>query len=108
MGSRSSRAMQRRSAVGVAAPGFALQVGVVLAQGMAQRIEPGIGVPRFERVRHVGQTGSGELGKVSEDDALEAAVVDPLQSLVAVDLGSVVVGVETIGLEPATRVQDED
>jgi hypothetical protein len=79
--------------VGVAAPGLGLQIGVVLTQWMTHRIEPGIGVPRLERVGDVGQAGGGELGEVPQDDGLETAVVDPLLTLVGVDLRSMFIAI---------------
>ena len=78
------------------------------AERVALRVEPRVGVPRLERVRDVRQPGRRELGEVPQDHRLEVALVDPLQTFVGVDLRSVVVGVEPIGLQAAAGVEDED
>ena len=75
---------------------------------MARGIQDGRFVPRLEGVLDVCQAGLGKLGVVAQDHGLEVGLVDPAHALRGVVVVMEAVGVETIGLQSATSVQDED
>src|SRR6516225_6226606 len=95
-------------AVGVAAPRVILQFGVAGAQRMALGTQLWPFVPRLESVLDVGEPAVGELRVVAQDDGLQVGPVDPAQAFPGVDVLVEAVGVETISLQPAAGVQDED
>src|SRR4051812_25678104 len=97
-----------RMAVGVAAPRVMLQFGVAGAQWMAFVTQIRVFVPRLEGVFNVGEASVRELRVMAQDHGLEVGLVDPLQPFPGVDVFVEAVGVETISLQPAAGVQDED
>ena len=76
----------------------------------AERVPLGIesaGIPRFEGVFDVSQSRTGKLRVVPEYHGLEVGMVNPLKAFPGVCLLVIVVGVEAVRLESASRVQNE-
>src|SRR5215475_342241 len=96
------------SSKSVAQPEIRFQISVKGAEWMALRIESFIHIPRFKGVLDIGQAGVSQFRIVAQEDGFQIGLINPAEALFGIDFFSIAVGVETIRLEPAGGIQDEN